>query len=251
MNWGMRVNWRSCPVQPPGLMRCCRRHNARWITASLQDAAMRGAVRLVAICGPAAVIIGYTPENYRAEEALPLLVVLHGCRQTQHDICAISGFDRIADRERFIVVYPFQLTGYLTPRNRNCWGWWMSIHIRAGGGEVQDVRRIIEQTRHEFSVDPQRIHITGLSSGAAMSVAALVAHGSLFASGASVAGIAYGESRAGGAYQSLAEHSLSVVAGDDCRDARAIAGQRSAGTLAGGAVAGGSGCGSPGGYQSA
>ena len=58
---------------------------------------------------------------------------------------------------------------------------------------MEDIGRIVKQVQDEFSVDPQRIHITGLSSGGGMAVAALVAHGSLFASGASVAGIAYGE----------------------------------------------------------
>nr|CAA6827401.1 MAG: Unknown protein [uncultured Thiotrichaceae bacterium] len=135
----------------------------------------------------------YVPSDYDGREASPVVVVLHGCRQTHQDIRAISGFDAIAERERFIVVYPF-VTRYWSPRNRNCWAWWMSQHINAGSGEVEDIARIVQQVQDEFSVDPQRIHITGLSSGAGMAVAALVAHGQLFASGASVAGVAYGES---------------------------------------------------------
>lgn len=137
--------------------------------------------------------IVYTPSGYRLDEELPLVMVLHGCRQTHLDIRANSGFDEIADRERFIVVYPF-VTRYIGIRNLNCWGWWQRFHVRSGTGEVEDLRRIIEQVQAEFTVDQERIHITGLSSGAAMSVAALVAHGKLFASGASVAGVAYGES---------------------------------------------------------
>ena len=137
--------------------------------------------------------IVYTPSGYRLDEELPLVVVLHGCRQTHLDIRANSGFDEVADRERFIVVYPF-VTRYIGMRNLNCWGWWQRFHVRSGSGEVEDLRRIIEQVQEEFTVDKHRIHITGLSSGAAMSVAALVAHGKLFASGASVAGVAYGES---------------------------------------------------------
>lgn len=137
--------------------------------------------------------IVYTPPGYQLEEQLPMVVVLHGCRQNHHDIRAISGFDAIADRERFIVVYPY-VTSYLGMRNLNCWAWWQRFHIRAGSGEVEDLRRIIVQVQNEFNVDSRRIHITGLSSGAGMTVAALVAHGKLFASGASVAGVAYGES---------------------------------------------------------
>ena len=137
--------------------------------------------------------IVYTPPGYNADEALPLVMVLHGCRQTHLDIRADTGFDAIADRERFIVVYPF-VTRYVDVRNKNCWGWWLPLHIRSGSGEVEDLRSIIEQVQQKFTVDDSRIHITGLSSGAGMTVAALVAHGKLFASGASVAGLAYGES---------------------------------------------------------
>ena len=137
--------------------------------------------------------IVYTPSGYRLDEALPVVMVLHGCKQTHLDIRAISGFDEIADRERFIVVYPF-VTRYIGMRNLNCWGWWQRFHVRSGSGEVEDLHRIIEQVQEEFTVDNDRIHITGLSSGAAMTIAALVAYGKLFASGASVAGVAYGES---------------------------------------------------------
>ena len=137
--------------------------------------------------------IVYTPTGYSVDEALPLVMVLHGCRQTHHDIRADTGFEQIADRERLIVVYPF-VTRYLDVRNQNCWGWWLRDHIRSGSGEVEDLRSIIEQVQQDFTVDNARIHIAGLSSGAGMSVAALVAHGKLFASGASVAGLAYGES---------------------------------------------------------
>jgi len=134
----------------------------------------------------------YVPSGYDENEALPVVVVLHGCRQTHEDIRAISGFDAIAESELFIVVYPF-VTTYWGSRHRNCWAWWVSQHVNAGSGEVEDIGRIVQQVQDEFSVDPQRIHITGLSSGAGMTVAALVAHGALFASGASVAGVAYGE----------------------------------------------------------
>jgi poly(hydroxyalkanoate) depolymerase family esterase len=134
----------------------------------------------------------YTPSGYVESEVLPLVVVLHGCRQTHNDIRAISGFDAIADRERFIVVYPF-VTRYWSLRGKNCWAWWMPQHIKAGSGEVEDIGSIVKQVQDEFGVDPKRIHITGLSSGAGMTVAALVTHSNLFASGASVAGMSYGE----------------------------------------------------------
>jgi poly(hydroxyalkanoate) depolymerase family esterase len=117
-------------------------------------------------------------------------MVLHGCRQNSADIRCISNFDTIADREGFIVVYPF-VTGYSGIRIRNCWGWWLDSEIRPGAGEVEDLWQIVEQVRGEVSVDDRHIHIAGLSSGGAMAVAAMVAHFDKIASGAAVAGVPY------------------------------------------------------------
>ncbi|VUD47559.1 hypothetical protein TDB9533_01051 [Thalassocella blandensis] len=135
----------------------------------------------------------FVPKLYKPGKAVPLIMVLHGCRQTQHDICSITGFNYLAEKHGFIVVYPF-VTHYNDMRTRNCWGWWRPEHIKTGSGEVEDLRCIIQEVTHEFTINAKRIHITGLSSGAGMTVAALTVHPGLFASGAAVAGLAYGES---------------------------------------------------------
>jgi poly(hydroxyalkanoate) depolymerase family esterase len=119
-------------------------------------------------------------------------MVLHGCRQTQRDIEYISGFNELADRHGFFVVYPF-VTSYSGLRNRNCWGWWFEREIQRGAGEVEDLWQIIEEVADQYPVDRKRIHVTGLSSGAGMAVAMLVAHGDRIASGAAVAGLPYAE----------------------------------------------------------
>lgn len=135
----------------------------------------------------------YLPANYDELREYPLVVVLHGCQQNHHSIQAICGFDAIADREGFIVVYPF-VTSYSGMRNRNCWGWWLPRERQRGRGEVSDLHQIAEQVMHDYPIDKQRVHICGLSSGAGMSVAALVGYNKLWRSGASVAGVPFGES---------------------------------------------------------
>ena len=122
----------------------------------------------------------------------PLLMVLHGCRQDNRSIEKISDFNRLADQHGFLVVYPF-ITSYRGIRFENCWGWWFDREIHAGAGEVEDLWQIIEEVSLAYAVDRRRIHVAGLSSGAAMSVAMLVAHADRIASGASVAGLPYGE----------------------------------------------------------
>lgn len=132
------------------------------------------------------------PRGYTGRRAVPLVMVLHGCNQRHTDIREITGFDALADREGFAVVYPF-VTSYPDVRLENCWGWWQANEIRPGFGEVQDLWAIVEEIRDEYHIDPRRIHVTGLSSGAGMTVAMLIAHAEKIASGAAVAGVPYSE----------------------------------------------------------
>lgn len=141
----------------------------------------------------------YLPRGYNDNSVYPLVMILHGCRQDSADIRHISNFDAIADRERFIVVYPF-VTGYSGMRIRNCWGWWLDQEIRPGAGEVEDLWQIVEQIGREVRIDERRVHVAGLSSGGGMAVAAMVVHADKFASGATVAGLPYSETTRAVAY---------------------------------------------------
>lgn len=134
----------------------------------------------------------HIPPGYNGRTPTPVVMVLHGCRQTQSDIQRISAFDKVADANGFLVVYPF-VTSYSGLRNRNCWGWWLREQIHAGGGEVEDLWQILREVQANYCVDKNRLHVIGLSSGAGMSVALMVARAGKIASGAAVAGVPYGE----------------------------------------------------------
>ena len=134
----------------------------------------------------------HVPRRTIVRRSRPLVVVLHGCNQDNRDIEQISGFNQLADRHGFLVAYPY-ITSYRGMRNRNCWGWWFDREIHAGSGEVEDLWQIIEEIKSRYAVDPRRIHVTGLSSGAGMAVAMMVAHADKIASGAAVAGVPYAE----------------------------------------------------------
>lgn len=134
----------------------------------------------------------HIPPQADRRGALPLVMVLHGCKQDHEDIERISGFNNVADESGFIVAYPY-VTSYRGMRIINCWGWWFDREIHRGAGEVEDLWQMIEEIGTHHKIDKQRIHVTGLSSGAAMTVAMLVAHADKIASGAAVAGLAYTE----------------------------------------------------------
>jgi poly(hydroxyalkanoate) depolymerase family esterase len=134
----------------------------------------------------------HLPRGKAGKRPRALVVVLHGCRQDNRDIESISGFNELADRHGFLVAYPF-VTSYRGMRTRNCWGWWFDREIHAGAGEVEDLWQISEDIKATYPVDERRLHVTGLSSGAGMAVAMMVAHADRIASGAAVAGVPYAE----------------------------------------------------------
>lgn len=135
----------------------------------------------------------HLPPDFSPTEGLPLVMVLHGCKQTHFDIEAISQFDTLANTQRFVVLYPF-VTNYYDVRVRNCWGWWRSRHSWPGSGEVEDLWQLADEVVSGFGLDRARIHVAGLSSGGGMTTALLTGHPGRFASGAVVAGVAFQES---------------------------------------------------------
>ena len=72
----------------------------------------------------------YRPPGLRAGEHVPLLVMLHGCGQDANGFASSTRMNRVAERERFVVLYPEQ------DRRANaqgCWNWFDTQSGRAYG----------------------------------------------------------------------------------------------------------------------
>src|ERR1700712_4434170 len=50
----------------------------------------------------------YVPAGLRRRSRVPLVVLLHGCRQSAEEFAASTAFNELADRHGFIAVYPQQ-----------------------------------------------------------------------------------------------------------------------------------------------
>jgi len=125
----------------------------------------------------------------------PMVMALHGCEQTNDDVLNDWGLTAAADKYGFVLVAPF-ITSYDGLRNTNCWGFWLDQHRHEGRGEVEDLHQIALQVEGRFAIDPARRYITGLSSGAAMTVDAATAYNEYWAAAASASGLPYGEDAA-------------------------------------------------------
>jgi poly(hydroxyalkanoate) depolymerase family esterase len=118
----------------------------------------------------------------------PLVVALHGCSQTAKEIARLSGWNKLADINDFIVVYPQQR---ITNNPSNCFNWFLDKDVNKGSGECESIFQMIRQIRSMYKIDSAKIFITGLSAGAAMSLVMMATHPEIFNSGAVFAGGAY------------------------------------------------------------
>jgi poly(hydroxyalkanoate) depolymerase family esterase len=135
----------------------------------------------------------YQPEGLSGPAAL--VMVLHGCEQTHDDVLNEWGWKAAADRYGFILVAPF-ITSYDGLRNTNCWGFWFDQHNHEGMGEPEDLHQIGIEAESNYTIDPNRRYITGLSSGGGMAMVAAVTHNEYWAAAAPAAGLPHGEDAA-------------------------------------------------------
>lgn len=130
----------------------------------------------------------YVPPRIAPDAAL--VVVLHGCRQSAEDYADGAGWLALAHKHGFVVLCPEQsrLNNYLGGFN-----WFSAADAEREGGEAESIASMVVHVQRTLSIDPARIHVTGLSAGGAMAAVMLATYPEVFASGAIIAGLPYGE----------------------------------------------------------
>src|SRR3990172_5864819 len=115
-----------------------------------------------------------TPRSYRLHIPggtdpslkMPLIIVLHGLGDNPWIMEVHTGLSRLADRHQFMVVYPYGTGGlqnkYMSWNAGSCCATAMVEDI----DDVGFINALTDNLVSRYSVDPDRIYLTGYSNGA-------------------------------------------------------------------------------------
>lgn len=120
----------------------------------------------------------YVPASYRPGTPMPLVVALHGCTQTAAAFRTLSHLDEQAAADGFIVAYPEQT---VSNNQLRCWNWYTDANVNRSVGEPSLIAGVTLQLESQYTVDPSRVYVTGLSAGGAMAAVMATTYPDLYA----------------------------------------------------------------------
>jgi polyhydroxybutyrate depolymerase len=131
----------------------------------------------------------YVPGSVNWALPVSLVLVFHGGTGNAENAMTMSGFNEVADRNGFLVIYP-NGTGRLSDEKLLTWngGGCCGFAQEQDVDDVGFVRAIVEDLRSLANVDPKRIYATGMSNGGILSHRLACEASDLFAAIAPVAG---------------------------------------------------------------
>ena len=129
----------------------------------------------------------FAPDNL--QPAPGLVVVLHGCGQSAAAYDLGAGWSTLAKHYGFALLMPQQ-----QPFNNanGCFNWFNREDTARDSGEACSIRQMIARAVDDIGIDRERIFVTGLSAGGAMTSVMLATYPEIFAGGAVIAGLPFG-----------------------------------------------------------
>lgn len=129
----------------------------------------------------------YIPSTHPGQ-ALPLLILLHGCTQDADDFAAGTRMNGLAEREGFLVLYPEQANAANPQR---CWNWFKASDQEREQGEPALLAALTRRIIRTHGADARRVYVAGLSAGGAMAMVLGVTYPDLYAAVGVHSGLPY------------------------------------------------------------
>ncbi|KFH42174.1 Feruloyl esterase B-like protein [Hapsidospora chrysogenum ATCC 11550] len=127
----------------------------------------------------------YVPSN--PPESPAVVLALHPCGGSGGGYAGQTGYTSIADQKGFIAIFPSSF------RDMNCWDVASQASLtRDGGGDSTGLASMVQYALETWNADPDRIFVTGSSSGCMMTNVMSAAYPDLFAAASCYSGVAAG-----------------------------------------------------------
>jgi polyhydroxybutyrate depolymerase len=98
--------------------------------------------------------IVHIPPSYNPTTPIPVVLVFHGAYMNGQMMLYVTGFNKVADRHKFVVLYPDGLGGR-----------WEDGRFAHAGGDIEFVSDMLNQLSRRVKIDQRRIYAAGLSNG--------------------------------------------------------------------------------------
>lgn len=114
----------------------------------------------------------YLPAGHPRWRRAPLVLLLHGCKQSPEEIAAAARITQAADANGWVVLLPRQKQSANPWR---CWNWF-DPRTASGTGESAILFAQMEAVARAHHADAQRVVVAGMSAGGALGAALALHH---------------------------------------------------------------------------